>query len=40
MFVQQKRKHIELAFLTSKSVSKHVFFALGVNPTARDAGEW
>ena len=26
-------------FLTSRSVSKHVLFALGVDPTARDAGE-
>ena len=28
-----------MAFLTSISVSKHLFFALGVDPTARDAGE-
>ena len=28
-----------MAFLTSKSASKHVLFALGVDPTARDAGE-
>ena len=28
-----------MAFLTSKSVSKHVLFALGVDPTARDASE-
>ena len=26
-----------MAFLTSRSASKHVLFALGVNPTARDA---
>ena len=39
MFVQQKRNHSETAFLTSRSASKHVLFALGVNPTARDAGE-
>ena len=39
MFVQRKRKHGEMAFLTSRSASKHVHFALGVNPTARDAGE-
>ena len=29
----------EMAFLTSRSVSKHVHFALGVDPTARDTGE-
>ena len=28
-----------MAFLTYKSASKHVLFALGVDPTARDAGE-
>ena len=28
-----------MAFLTSRSASKHVLFALGVDPTARDAGE-
>ena len=28
-----------MAFLTFKSASKHILFALGVNPTARDAGE-
>ena len=29
-----------MAFLTSRSASKHVFyFALGVDPTGRDAGE-
>ena len=28
-----------MAFLTSRSASKHVPFALGVHPTARDAGE-
>ena len=39
MFVQQKYKHCEMAFLTSRSASKHVLFALGVNLTARDAGE-
>ena len=39
LFVQQKRKQNEIAFLTSRSVSKHVPFALGVNSTARDAGE-
>ena len=32
-------KHGEMAFLTSRSVSKHVDFALGVNPTVRDAGK-
>ena len=37
MFVQQKHKHGEIPFLMSKS--KHVLFALGVNPTARDASE-
>ena len=39
MFVQQKRKHSEIAFLTSQSASKHVLFALGIDPTAKDAGE-
>ena len=39
MFIQNKRKHSEVAFLTFRSVSKHVPFALGVDPTARDAGE-
>jgi len=34
-----KNKHGEVAFLTFMSASKHVLFALGVNPTARDAGE-
>ena len=28
-----------MAFLMSKSASKHVLLALGVNPTARYAGE-
>ena len=28
-----------MAFLASRSASKHIFFALGVDPTARDAGE-
>ena len=28
-----------VAFLTFRSVSKHILFALGVNPTARDAGK-
>ena len=37
----KKRKHGEIAFLTSRYASKHVLFALGVNPTAtcRYAGE-
>ena len=39
LFVQQKRKHGEVAFLTFRSASKHVIFALGVDPTARDVGE-
>ena len=39
LFVQQKCKHGEVAFLTFRSVIKHVPFALGVDPTARDAGE-
>ena len=37
LFVQQKRKDSEMAFLTSRSANKHVLFALGVDPTARDA---
>ena len=28
-----------MAFLTSRSVSKRILFVLGVDPTARDAGE-
>ena len=39
LFVQQKCKHGKVAFLTFRSVSKHVLFALGVDPTARDEGE-
>ena len=35
-YSKQKRKHGEMAFLTSSSVSKHVLFALGVDHTARD----
>ena len=34
-----KHKYGEMTFLTSISVSKRVLFALGVDPTARDAGE-
>ena len=34
-----KHKQGEMAFLTSRSASKHVLFALDVDPTARDAGE-
>ena len=37
LFVQQKRKHSEMAFLTSRNANKHILFALGVDPTARDA---
>ena len=33
----KKRKHCAMTFLTSRSVSKHILFALGVDPTARDA---
>ena len=39
LFVHQKRKHGKVVFLTFRSVSKHILFALGVDPTARDAGE-
>ena len=39
LFVQKKCKHGEVAFLTFMSASKHVLFALGVDPTARDAGK-
>ena len=28
-----------MVFLTSRSASKHILFALSVDPTARDAGE-
>ena len=37
--MQQQREHSEMAFLTSRSANKHVLSALGVDPTARDAGE-
>ena len=36
LFVQQKRKHGEMAFLTSRSATKHILYALGINSTARD----
>ena len=36
-FVQQKRKHDEMAFLMSRNANKHVIFALSVDRTARDA---
>ena len=39
LFVQQKHKPCEMAFLTSRSVSKHVPCALGIDPTARGAGK-
>ena len=39
MFVEQKHKHCEVAFLTFRSASKYILFALGADPTARDAGE-
>jgi len=32
-----KHKHCAIEFLTSRSVSIHVLFALVVDPTARDA---
>ena len=35
--LRQKRKHSEMAFLTSRSASKHVLFALGVRD-ARESG--
>ena len=38
LFVQKKRKRGGMAFLTSRSASKHVHFALGVDPTVRDTG--
>ena len=34
-----KFKHGEMAFPTSRSASKHVIFSLGIDPTARGAGE-
>ena len=37
IFLTFVRKHSEMTFLTSRSVSKHILFALGVDPTARDA---
>ena len=36
LFVQLKGKHGEMTFLMSRSASKQVRFALGVNRTARD----
>ena len=39
LFVQQNRNHGEMAFLTSRSASRHVHFARGVDPTARHAGK-
>ena len=36
MFVQQKCKHDEMAFLMSRNASEHILFALGVNHTTRD----
>ena len=36
LFVQQKSKHCEVAFLTSSSVIKHVIFALGVDCATRN----
>ena len=35
----KRASHGEMAFLTSRSASKHDIFALGVDPTARDAGK-
>ena len=37
LFVQLKRKDGEMVFLTSRSASKQVLSALGVDRTARDA---
>ena len=34
----KKCKHSEMAFLTSRNGSKYILFALGADPTARDAG--
>ena len=39
ILVHQTHKHGEMAFLTSKSASKHDIFALGVDPTARDVSK-
>ena len=36
LFIQQKSKHCEMAFLTSSSVIKHVIFALGVDRATRN----
>ena len=36
LFIQQKHKHCAVVFLTSRSASKHIHFALGVDCTARD----
>jgi len=37
LFVKQKCKHCEMAFLTSRNVSEHVLLALGVDHAAMDA---
>ena len=37
LFIQQKCKHDEMAFMTSRNASKHVLLALGVDCAARDA---
>ena len=39
LFYFSYTKHASTAFLTSRSVSKHDIFALGVDPTARDVGK-
>ena len=36
LFVQRKRKHDKMAFLTSRNATKHILWALGVDRTARN----
>ena len=36
MFIQEKRKHNEMAFSMSSNASKHFLSALGIDHTARD----
>ena len=38
LFIQQKHKHNEMAFLTSRYANKHIHLALGVEHTAWDNG--
>ena len=37
LFLQQKHRDDQMAFLISRNVSKHILLPLGVNRTARDS---